>query len=85
VYPDITLKRAREGMAKTFVKRQQRLDKLAFPKIGLLPYRKNHSARIPGDAQGRGGARGATHHAAIIEPERIGELLRAIDTYGGRQ
>jgi integrase len=26
-----------------------------------------------------------THHAAIIEPEKIGELLRAIDNYRGHR
>lgn len=114
----------RNGMAeKTFVKRQQRFEKFAFPKLGSRPIAKitapeflamlkaveargnNETAHrlrsesgqvfryaiatgraerdVTADLRGALAPVRVTHHAAIIEPEKIGELLRAIDNYRG--
>jgi integrase len=116
----------RNGMAeKSFVKRQQRFEKFAFPTLGSRPIRKltapeflamlkaveargkyetahrlrSESGQVFRYAIATGRAerdvtadlRGAlapvrvTHHPAIIEPAKIGELMRALHNYRGHQ
>ncbi|MEJ0039856.1 MAG: integrase family protein [Gammaproteobacteria bacterium] len=79
VYPEITLKRARERCLEARRLIAEGIDPSAQCAIATGRAERDVTA----DLRDALAPVRVTHHAAIIEPEKIGELLRAIDNYRG--